>query len=106
MATITPPDTRPDDVLYEVVDGQVVEKPMSAYSILLASMLQETLGPWARERGLGQVVSEMLFLINRAKSIQRRPDVAFVSAERWPLQKPVPTADAWDVVPDIAIEVM
>jgi Uma2 family endonuclease len=107
MATVTPPDALADDALYEVVDGRVVEKPPTgAYSTLLASAFQDALSPWVRERQLGRVVTEMLFRINRAKELQRRPDVAFVSAEKWPLHRPVPNVDAWDVVPDIAIEVM
>src|SRR5262249_48468282 len=36
----------------------------------------------------------------------RRPDVAFVSAARWPLGKRVPDLEAWEVVPDLAIEVI
>lgn len=106
MATATPTPV-PDDVLYEVVDGQVVEKPtMGAYSTWLATVFQDALSPWVRQRQLGRVVTEMLFRINRAKNLQRRPDVAFVSAERWPLDRAVPDEEAWDVVPDIAIEVM
>jgi Uma2 family endonuclease len=37
---------------------------------------------------------------------KRRPDVAFVSYERWPRQRRVPRAEAWDVVPNLAVEVV
>ncbi|MDR3635234.1 MAG: Uma2 family endonuclease [Isosphaeraceae bacterium] len=107
MATVTPPDTVADEPLYEVVDGEVVEKPaMGAYSTWLASIFHDALSPWVRERQLGRVVTEMLFRINRAKDLQRRPDVAFVSFERWPQHQPIPDEPAWDVVPDLAIEVV
>ena len=96
-----------DDVLYEVVDGQVVEKPpMAAYSGWLASYLLRVLGTFAFERQLGEVVTETLFRIDRDRNLQRRPDVAFVSTERWPRGQRIPfDAPFWDVVPDLAVEV-
>lgn len=96
----------PDDVLYEVVDGQVVEKPpMGSYSTWVASFLQMTLGAFVVGHRLGNVVTEMLFRIDPARNLQRRPDVAFVSNERWPIAQRVPRESPWDVVPDLAIEV-
>ena len=38
--------------------------------------------------------------------MRRGPDVAFVSAERWPLDRETPWEGDWDVVPDLAIEVV
>ena len=37
---------------------------------------------------------------------QRRPEVAYVSYERWPRQRRVPRTQAWAVVPDLAVEVI
>jgi Uma2 family endonuclease len=37
---------------------------------------------------------------------QRRPDVAYVSYQRWPRQRRVPSTQAWAVVPDLAVEVI
>ena len=48
----------------------------------------------------------MLFMLLREKNLQRRPDLAFVSFERWPRGKPVPGTNAWEVVPNLAIEVI
>jgi Uma2 family endonuclease len=48
----------------------------------------------------------MIFRIDVAKDLQRRPDVAFVSRSRWALDREVPDAPAWDIVPDLAIEVI
>lgn len=45
-------------------------------------------------------------MIDAERRLARRPDVAFVSRERWPTDRPVPRTAAWDVVPDIAIEVI
>jgi Uma2 family endonuclease len=96
----------PDDMLYEVVDGQVVEKTMGAFETAIASLLVAILGPFARTNRLGQFFSEMLFRINIGQDLQRRPDVAFVSHARWPYNRRVPDVPVWDMVPDLAIEVI
>jgi Uma2 family endonuclease len=55
--------------------------------------------------GLGRVVTEGLFILDPVSDLRRRPDVAFVSAEKWPLDRPLPESGDWEVVPDLAIEV-
>jgi Uma2 family endonuclease len=95
------------DALYEVVNGQRVEvPPMGAFETDLASAFIEHLRRFARTRGLGRAVGEMLFLLDREADLQRRPDVAYVSYERWPRTRRVPSTPAWDVVPDLAVEVV
>jgi Uma2 family endonuclease len=104
-----PPPSWDSDALkfYEVVDGEFVENPpMGAEQSLLASFLQELMGPFARANKLGRVATETLFLIDRARSLKRRPDLAFVSDQRWPLKQPVPPTEAWDVIPDLTVEVI
>ncbi len=96
----------PDDMLYEVVDGQVVEKKMSARETEIASILVGMLTPYLRTNRLGKVVGEMLFRINPENDLRRRPDVAFVSHARWPFNRRVPKVTPWDMVPDLAIEVI
>jgi Uma2 family endonuclease len=92
---------------YEVVGGQIVENPpMGAMESVLASFLQGLMGVFARSNGLGRVVTESLFCIDRARDLKRRPDVAFVSTKRWPLKRSPPRTEAWDVVPDLAVEVV
>jgi Uma2 family endonuclease len=109
--TPTPSDiargSHPDEPLYEVVDGRRVElPPMGAYPTEIASILMRTIGSFASRRELGKVVVEMLFLIDPPTELQRRPDVAFISSARWPRRRPAPQSAAWDVVPDLAIEVV
>ncbi len=92
---------------YEVVGGQVVEKPpMGAFESILASLLFEWIAPHARKNQLGRVVGETLFLLDPALGLKRRPDLAFVSSQRWPLRRRVPRAEAWEIVPDLAVEVI
>jgi Uma2 family endonuclease len=93
--------------LYEVVGGEVVEKPlMGAFESILASLLQDWMGPFARTNGLGRVVTETLFLLKLSSGQKRRPDLAFVSSQRWPIKRRVPKSEAWEVVPDLAVEVI
>lgn len=109
-AAIEPELSRPplgDDVLYEVIDGKIVEiAHMGAIENRLASFLLELIGPFARANKLGVAVTETLFVLNRKKKLQRRPDVAYVSYKRWPRSRKLVPGDAWDVVPDLAIEVI
>ena len=93
-------------LLYEVVDGHIVEKePMGAYEILIGSFLNTCLDGFARTSNCGRAVSEMLFDCGAGLS-QRRPDVAYVSYSRWPRQRRVPRTQAWAVVPELAVEVI
>jgi Uma2 family endonuclease len=101
------PSPVPDDCFYEVVDGQIVElPPMGVYECGVATILSASLVSIAKAGKLGRVVAETMFWLNRSGKLKRRPDLAFVSAERWPLAKGLPRAEAWDVVPDLAIEVV
>lgn len=96
-----------EEPLFEIVDGQHLElAPMSAYATWIASRLDHRLGPFVEEHGLGTVVAEMLFVLDARRDLRRRPDVAFVSAKRWPLNRSLPEAGDWQVVPDVAIEVV
>jgi Uma2 family endonuclease len=96
-----------DEPLYEIVNGQRVElPPMSAYATWLASRLHGRLWPYAEDKGLGTSVAEMLFVLDADHNLRRRPDVAFVSMARWPLDRALPETGDWDVVPDLAVEVI
>ena len=73
---------------YEVVDGQIVENPpMGARESMLASFLLGLMDPFARSNRLGRVATETLFLIDRVRTLKRRPDLAFVSDKRWSLKR-------------------
>ena len=96
-----------DELLYEIVNGQRVElPPMSAYTTWVASRLHSRLGPYAEDNGIGTSVAEMLFVLDTEHDLRRRPDVAFVSTARWPLDRALPRTGDWDVVPDLAVEVI
>jgi Uma2 family endonuclease len=96
----------PDDMLYEVVDGQVVLKTVGAKETEIASILDQFLGSFAKLNRLGPALIEMLYRIDQATDLRRRPDVSFVSDARWPFRRRVPDVPVWDLVPDLAIEVV
>jgi Uma2 family endonuclease len=103
-ATPTLPAAEED--LYEVVNGQRVElPPMSIYASWIASLLQENMGPYAKARRLGTVVTEGLFILDPVRNLRRRPDLAFVSIQRWARERPLPEEGDWEVVPDLVVEV-
>jgi Uma2 family endonuclease len=48
----------------------------------------------------------MLFILDPVEDERRRPDVAFVAADRWPFDQPIPYQGDWAVVPNLAVEVI
>jgi Uma2 family endonuclease len=112
--TVEPVTLRPPGVLecnegrYEIIDGQRVElPPMSLLASILTSDLVPAINYFGQEHQLGQAVAETLFQLPPPVNRTRRPDVAFVSFKRWPVGKVVAAkANAWEVVPDLAIEVI
>jgi Uma2 family endonuclease len=113
MATVTPLDLEDDklrivdpDADYEVVDGRIVEEPyLGAYEIRMACRLARSISLFDPAELLGEAVVEELFILKDAPMLRRRPDVAFVSRERWPADRPMDREAAWDVIPDLAVEI-
>lgn len=96
-----------DDELYEIIDGQRVRTPpMGVYAIWTACRLARFLGNFADEN-LGRTIMEAIFHLPAPINRDRRPDIAFVSYERWAKDRPIPaTENAWNVVPNLATEVV
>jgi Uma2 family endonuclease len=91
---------------YEVVDGVRVERePMGAFETVLASWLCYLMNSFAAGKKLGLAANEVLFVLNAARNLNRRPDVVFVSYARWPTSV-VARESAWNVVPDLAVEIV
>jgi Uma2 family endonuclease len=103
--TLRPPAA--EEALYEVVNGQRVELPsMGVYASWITSRLHIPLGSFVEAGRLGTVVVETLFILDPERNLRRRPDVAFVSAQSWPLERPIPEEGDWEVIPNLAIEVI
>ena len=91
---------------YEVGGGKVVEEPfLGVYEMRLCNRLARWINLFDPSEHFGEVVIEMLFILDQTPMLRRRPDVAFVSRERWPADRPVSREAAWDVVPDLAVEI-
>ena len=100
-----PPSTEVvDDRLYEVVYGEKKEKTVGTRQNMIASRLVRMIGRFDPEERIGFPVLENLFVLDAANDLQRRPDLAFVSRQRWPGLPP--DSNAWDVVPDWMVEVI
>jgi Uma2 family endonuclease len=91
---------------YEVIDGVRVERePKGTFETVLATWLCPLINSFAAGKKLGLAANEVLFVLNAARHLKRRPDVAFVSYARWPTSV-VAREPAWNVVPDLAIEII
>jgi Uma2 family endonuclease len=101
-----PISTSVEEPLYEIVNGERVELlPTSIYSNRIAARISFQMTQFVDQKSLGTVTMEALFILDAEADLRRRPDVAFVSAERWPLTREVPVTGDWQVVPDLAVEV-
>ncbi len=96
---------------YEIVNGQIVETPfMSRYATRVANRLNREVLACLLRNDIGDTDVEQLYHIPQPEDEgrNRRPDWAFVSYDRWPKERPYPFRDdeAYDVVPDIAAEIV
>jgi Uma2 family endonuclease len=92
---------------YEVIDGIRKETPrLGSYETQIASDLAAFLIVHQHPHQTGKVATEMLFRLDASGDLKRRPDLAYVSYERWPKGKKPSPSDGWAVVPDLAVEVV
>jgi Uma2 family endonuclease len=100
-------DDFPSDSLYEIIDGVKVEMPpMSADSSAAGSDLATILTIWGLANNVGKAYGEMLFRFAPGATKNRRPDVAFVSFTKWARGVRPPQTNAWDILPDVCVEVV
>lgn len=92
--------------LYEIVNGERREIPrMGALAATVASFLMTHINVFALQRKLGFAVAEVMFVL-RPDWPQRRPDLAFIAYDRWTFPLPVDDPPAWNVVPNLTVEVV
>src|SRR5207249_1447707 len=89
-----------------IYDINASQPPLDVLSDIIHRLSDIQHNPYAWTHRLGRVESEMIFRLDAATDLQRRPDVSFVSYDRWPRGRPVPRSPCWDVVPDLAVEVV
>src|ERR1019366_4929370 len=95
-----------DDSLYEIIDGQKVEVlPMGALAGCLTNRLGYFLNAHAIPAQLGEANVENLFHLALPVDRNRRPDLAYISYDRWPKGRHLGSEEnAWDVVPNLVAE--
>ncbi|MBX3437043.1 MAG: Uma2 family endonuclease [Planctomycetaceae bacterium] len=99
-------DSLPSDVvLYEMVDGKLAEKEVSAYAAWIILFLGRRLASFCEEPRIGTVTTELVFILDSRRNLRRRPDVAIVGPEKWPLDQPPPPTGDWDLVPNLTVEI-
>jgi Uma2 family endonuclease len=93
---------------YEIIEGQYVElPPMSILASRVASNLHFQLGYHLFGNRLGEALMETLFRLPLPVDRNRRPDVAFVSAQTIAQTPPQPGSDnAWAILPELLVEVV
>lgn len=92
---------------FEIIDGEKVEvPPMSADSQVIGSRLVYHLSRFGIDRDLGEAHCETLFKLPLEEDRNRKPDVAFVPYSRWPKDRRPPSTNAWNVLPDLCVEVV
>jgi Uma2 family endonuclease len=77
------------------------------FAVWITVELYRRLANFAEANDIGRAIAEALFHLPAPINRDRRPDVAFVSHARWAKDRPLPPTDnAWDVVPNLATEVV
>ena len=92
---------------YEIIDGVKMElPPMSADAQFLASRLVVHLSNYGLAQNIGEACTEVLFKLPLPVDRNRRPDAAFIPYSRWPKNSIIPSTNAWDVLPELCVEVV
>ena len=90
--------------LYELVDGQLMEKDMSSLATKCMGLLVVELGIFLRQHPLGDIYPEQTFqCFPDDPELIRRPDIAFVAIDRL---AGVSETGHVKIAPDLAIEVV
>ena len=103
---VTPADLLKMDQrgLFELVDGKLIEKPMSFLAGDTTSIVHLRVGGYVQQHRLGKAVLEVTFqCFPRTPNRVRRPDIAFVATARL---GGVPAEGHVPIRPDLAIEVV
>lgn len=105
LLTIEDLETMPDDAMHrELVEGELIElPPPELLHVLVARRIYELLRAFTLAHSLGEVFSEMGWLVRADGRTWIQPDVSFFRAGRIDLQTPAKFAEG---TPDLAVEVV
>lgn len=95
---------------YELINGEVVEvQPMGIHSARIANRVNKYLTAYSIQYRTGDSYMDAIFRVPLRwdPTRNRKPDVAFVTFERWPEDRPTPyRGNPMDVVPELMVEVI
>ena len=95
----------PDGHHFELVDGQLVEKPMGWEASYVATRIAAFISQFLAANNLGWCVAEGSYQCFADDPHQiRKPDVSFLSWQRMPEERP--PAGHCTIAPDLAVEVI
>jgi Uma2 family endonuclease len=97
-----------DKPLFEIIDGQQVElPPMSILASRVSTNLTIQLGHHLLGNPIGEALMETLIRLPLPVDRNRRPDVAFVSAQTLAQAPSQPGSDnAWAILPELMVEIV
>jgi Uma2 family endonuclease len=102
--TIEIPDWVTSETRFEILDGEFVEmEPMSVPATWICTLICQLISEYAR-RQYGVAIPEMLVEFP-GSTRRRRPDGIYISYQKWPKGQAVPDEVAWEIVPDMCLEV-
>jgi len=90
------------DRLFELIDGEIVEKVPTEEHGFLASLLSGEIYIYLKQNPIGRVAVEPRHKLPEDEHNARMPDIAFTSSER---ALPIVTSGAVPQMPDLAIEI-
>ncbi len=96
--------TRGGNLIYELVDGTLVEKPMGFRESRLASVLGHFIEEYLDGNNIGMTAGEQ-GMLEILPNIVRGPDLSFISWDRLP-NRECPADAVPAVAPDLAVEVL
>jgi Uma2 family endonuclease len=97
----------PDGDRYELVDGQLVERPMSTWSSYVGGEISRRLGEYSRANKAGWVLpaDTGYQCFPDAPNKVRRPDISFIRSDRMTVEQ-AKEEGYNSVAPDLAVEVL
>ena len=96
-----------DEPLGDWIEGEGKPEPTAnVYSSVIAIVLVSEMFAYLKRVDLGRAVAEVLFRLQPGSGRMRRPDVTFVSYDRWAKDRDLTSGNEWEVVPELAVEVV
>lgn len=92
----------PDDVRYELIEGELLIVPSpNVYHQRISGQLERILRDWIEPRGLGEILDAPLDVVLSEHNVVQ-PDILYVSRDRFEIIK---EANIWGA-PDLVVEIL